>query len=322
MNLNKNLKNLERRIRASLEYAEWVKRNKSAACFCCESETNLECHHIPELYVTLSALWKLYDDGDAVVEHAKAMHEKDQFSSVTLCKTCHKKKHPGQAAYAIAKGTIRTELWIAFPRNLSVPFTLSTVIRPKHALGLLAFQTLLGLGWYILNGHLDSRIVEFHSSRFASLLGKKPSSSFKRGLEEALKTLTRVGILTAYSHSDGMVEVHFSKDYLKALEENPWFISLDDIQTNNMSVLVLRWWLNFQNNRRVYTISLDKLKSHIGMTIQHPGMAQKTLLKACKGVGWATLSIKNGMCSFTLKNRGAMPVFSLRQILQDSLSKA
>ena len=243
------------------------------------------------------------------------MHDNDKFETVTLCQLCHAKKHPGRVVAQVAKNNVRTEIWTTIPRNLNIPFTHSTLIRPKKALGLIGFQTLLGLNWYILNGYSDSRIVEFNRRQFAKLIGKKPSTSFNRSLDEALKCLRHTGVLAGHNRSGNTIEAIFEPDYLKILGANPWFISLDDIPTNSMCVLTLRWFLSMQSNRKMYQIGLDKLKGYIGMTVSNQGMAIKALRKACEAIEWANVDMKKGICTFALQRRGATPVYSLRDRL-------
>jgi hypothetical protein len=101
--------------------------------------------------------------------------------------------------------------------------------------------------------------------------------------------------------------------------ENPWFLSVNDIKTKSMCVLTLRWFLSMQSNRKTYQISIDKLKGYLGMRVCNKGMAIKALRKACRAVKWASLEVDKGICRFKLQRRGATPVFSLRQVLRDSL---
>jgi len=48
-------------------------------------------------------------------------------------------------------------------------------------------------------------------------------------------------------------------------------------------------------------------------------MAAKAIRESCELIKWADVEIESGMCSFELKKRGAVPIFSLRQILADSV---
>src|ERR1039457_7234801 len=120
-----NIRDLERRIRASITYADWVKRNKSAACLGCGTANNLELHHLVELVHIVTGLWKLYGSEDDVFSHALAMHQDDRVESVTLCCTCHSKRHPGRSP-SHANATVFISNWTVLPRNSALPFSHST----------------------------------------------------------------------------------------------------------------------------------------------------------------------------------------------------
>lgn len=313
---------MEKQVRASLEYADWVKRNKGVACLRCDATVNLECHHIPELYQTILGLYKYHGDRDAVIVDAKDMHVKDKFETATLCQSCHAKKHPGRVAILRAKVNTQPTIWTCMPRHLDIPFTHSTRIRPKGVLGLISFQTLLGMNWYIMNGHLDSRIVEFNRRQFAKLLGKNPSTSFNRSLEEALHTLKEVNVLSGHHRTGNKVEAIFEPEYLKKMGENPWFMPLEDIKTDSMCVLTIRWFLSFQSNRKTYQCGLEKLKGHLGIHVINKAMAIKALRRACEAIDWANVSVgEEDVCTFALKRRGATPIFQLRDVLRDALER-
>lgn len=153
------------------------------------------------------------------------------------------------------------------------------------------------------------------------MLGKNPGTSFNASLDEALKSLSQLGFVLGVHRAGNNVEVHLSKEYLKRLGENPWFMPLDDAKTSSMCVLTLKWFLGTQSNRRTYSIGLDKLKTHLGMTVRNRAMASKAVRKACGQIRWAKVEIGKGMCKFSLSRRGATPVFSLRKLLRDSLEQ-
>lgn len=315
-----HIRELERKIRASVVYAEWVVRNKAAACLFCGGMDKLECHHVVDLYHVVLGLWKLYGGENDVLSHARAMHQNDQCDSVTLCNACHAKRHPGRSMQAYDP-SVRTDNWTAVTRHIGFPFRHSTAVRTSTSLGLVGLQTLLALGWYVLNGHLESRMVEINRRNLARMLGKSPGTSFNGSLKDAMETLQRLGVVLG-SHRDGnRLEVHLSQDYLEQLGENPWFIPLDDVATSSMCVLTLKWFLGTQSNRRTYRIGLDKLKTHLGMTIRNNAMAARAIRKACTRIRWAKVDVKRGMCVFALRRRGATPVFSLRKTLKDSLEQ-
>ena len=301
-----------------MAYRAWVDRNKAAACFGCGSVSGLECHHVVELYPILAGLWKLYGNEHDVLSHALAMHGDDRVENVTLCAACHAKRHPGRSNPEF-DSSVRVDNWTVVPRNLKHPFSHSVATSTGFSLGLVGFQVLLGIGWYVLNGHASSRIVEVNRRRLAELLGKAPGTSFNKSLDEALDSLSGLGTVIGVHRDGNDLELHLSSEYLEELTANPWFMPLDDVKTSNMCVLTLRWFLGTQSNRKTYKIGLDKLKTHLGITVRNPSMAAKAVRKACSRISWAKLEVSKGMCQFSISRKGATPVHSLRNILSDSV---
>jgi len=115
------------------------------------------------------------------------------------------------------------------------------------------------------------------------------------------------------------MEIHLSKSYMAGLLENPWFLPLNDIRASQMCVLALKWFLGMQSNRKHYKIHLSKLMNHLGISTKNDRMAAKAIREACDKISWLSVKIAKRMCAFEIKRRGATPVFSLRQILTDSI---
>jgi hypothetical protein len=271
------------------------------------------------LYSIIYGLWTLYGDEIKVYDHLIAMHDDDKCEAATLCESCHQKRHPARSLPS--SKPIYSSPWTAIARNFNLNLVQSKTNKKTGHLGLIGFQTLLGIGWYILNGHLESRMITFNRRRFAELLDKIPSFSFNKSLDEALIDLKRSGVLIATHRSGNNVELHLNEEYLNILVENPWFVPFDDIKTSRICVLALIWFLGTQSNRSVYRISLAKLIKHIGIKTTAPQMAVKALKMACKRIKWAKVSVCKGQCVFTLKKRGSTPILSLRQCLQDAIQK-
>jgi len=282
----------------------------------CDTAENLECHHVIELYHIILGLWKLYGDAEQVFQHAISLHNDDRCESITLCNACHGKAHPGRILPV--RQEIRTGIWTVIPRKF--PFKLAhSTARPHGTIGLVAFQAMFGIGWYILNGGMNSRIVEFNRRRFADLLGKAAGTSFNNSLEEALKDLHGTNVVAASHRKGNDVELHISAEYLQMLQESPWFVPIEDVKASQMCVLALQWFLGMQSNRKYYKIALSKLAGHLGIITKSPSIVSKAIRTACEKIPWAKAEVKDGMCSFQLRRKGATPVFSLRQILDDSL---
>ena len=314
------LKSLDRRIRASTEYADWVRLHKSSCCLNCNSAYELEVHHLVDLYHIILGLWKFYGDEEEVFKHAVSWHAEDKVGDgVTLCKTCHTTRHPGRILSA-THAQVNTSIWSVIPRMHGLSFNHSTVER-TGSVGLIGLQSFIGIGWYVLNGHVESRILTIHRRRFAELVGKKAGTSFDRSLETALEQLQAASMLYAWHRQGNDIELHLSSEYLDMLASNPWFVPMSDLATGSMCALTLRLFLGMQSRRHHYAIGLDKLKMHLGMSIQHKTKAIEAIQRAMKQVGWAKMEV-NSSLRFTINSRPPTPIRSLRAILSDSLEQA
>lgn len=317
-----NIREMEKKVRSSQSYARWVERNKAVACYGCNATENLECHHVPDLYSVILGLWKIFGNEEEAVSHAISMHDDDRVENITFCSECHGKKHPGRSSATKYRYKIAADNWTTIPRKIGFPFCHSTVAMTKHSVGLVGFQTLLAIGWYVLNGHTESKMLCLNRRRVAELIGKSAGTSFNRSFNNAIRSLSGLGILNAAHQNMNDVELHLSPDYLNRLRENPWFMPMDEVKTSNMCSLTLRWFLGTQSNVRTYKIGLDKLKTHLGITVRNDSMAVKAIRRACEEISWVKFGIHDGMCSFVISRRGATPIFQLRQVLNDSIEQA
>ena len=308
------MRDAERRIRASMAYHDWAARNLGPACLNCDSTEELQVHHVVDLYHVLLGLWRLYGDVEAVVLHAIAMHVDDLCEAVTLCKACHEKAHPGKRLSKVDK-EVRVEDWAAMPRHLPGPF--SHVGGP--GLTLMGAQVLAAVGWHVLGGRMDSRMVEFRHLQLRRLLGKKKGSSFHRSLDRALDDLEGLGVLAGHHTGGPEVELHVSPAYLERLSELPWFMSMRDVRASQLTVFALRWFLGLQSGRRSYKIGPAKLAAHLGLRTTAPAKVERSVRKACEDVPWATADFDGKHFSFRLKRRGAVPIWTLRTTLRDAV---
>lgn len=311
---------LDKRIRSSLAYTNWVSRNKGPRCLRCGSSENLECHHLIDLYHVILDLWRFYGDTEEVFTHIIMYHDNDMLEGGTMCSACHKMRHPGRVLTA-SYTDINTDTWSVIPRMIKINPNHSSRDHRRGSIGLIAYQTLFGIGWNIINGHVDSRMLTIHRRRFAQLIGKKPSTSFNNSLDVALGQLQGIGIICGHHRHENEIELHLSKDYLDLMGSNPWFVPMNDVPTDSMCVLCLRLWLGMQSCRRQYFISLDKLKKHIGMTVQRKSAAIAAIRKALKHIPWAKMTEEESL-HFTLSYRPPTPIRALRAILEDSLEQA
>ena len=314
------LKLLDHRIRTSLAYSEWVERHRSLACVKCLTTENLEVHHMIDLYHIILGLWKFYGDVEAVFKHAVSYHANDMIEGYSLCMECHRKLHPGRTLVT-TQAPINTDTWSVIPRMLKLIPNHSKNIQRNGTVGLITYQSLLGIGWHLMNGQIESRMLTIHRSKFAKLLGKTPGESFYASLDNAMEQLQNLQIIWGYHREGHNIEIHLSSDYLDMMRKNPWFVPMNEIKTNSMCVLCLRLWLGMQAGRRHYFIGLDKLKGHIGITIKHKAKSISAIQKALKEILWAKMKIEESL-HFTISGRPPSPIRALRAILTDSLEQA
>jgi len=315
MGIKSDIKDMEHRVRSSSMYHEWVERHLGPGCINCDSTDHLQVHHVIELYHILLGLWRLYGDVEDVVCHAIAMHTDNACEAVTLCKECHSKNHPGKHISQSTKKA-RIEDWAALPRNLPGRFS----HRGGDGLSLPGAQLLACLGWHILGGRMDSRMVEFERPRMSGLLGKKRcTTSFRRSVDSALSNLQDLGVLAGHHVSGPRVETHLSPSYLEDLQRLPWFMAMSDVRTSKAPVFALRWFLGLQSSRRNYKIGKDKLVTHLGLRTSTPAFVERCVRNACEETPWAHCDYDGTFFSFRLKRRGAVPIWTLRTVLQDAI---
>lgn len=321
MNRLTELKDIEHRVRACMAYHDWMERNRGIACLTCDSTEELQVHHIVELYHILLGLWKLYGgDSDLIVLHAQAAHVDDLCEAITLCKKCHDKLHP-RRRIIISSKDIRIENWCVMPRHLPGPFLHHSTKAHESGLTLISAQVLSGLGWFILNGYLDARIIEFKRSAMARLLGKQPGSSFNKSLARAFAGLEDLGVLLAWHINGPEVEVHITKEYLEQVYTLPWFMGMSDVQTNKMPSFALRWFLNLQSGKYNYKIGKDKLVANLNLKTSTPAFVNRCITNACDDTEWASSSYDGEFFLFKMRRRGATPIWSLRSLVRDAIQE-
>jgi len=309
----------EKRIRASKVYTDWVHLNKAVCCLKCDSTEHTEVHHTTKLNHIIDGAWKLYGDWEATFTHVIQQHADDVVDNITLCRECHKKIHPGRSSINPIEPR-HLALWCALPRHLGIAFRQGTKSRERtHSIGLVGFQALIGIGWYVMNHGLNNNTVSFNRRKLAKLLGKAAGTSFNTSLSSSLYSLVQPNIVEFFEREGNNYSVLLSDAYVERMDENPWFFPLEDASTSRMLVLTLRWWLSHQSNRRRYSISRAKLVGHLGIQTPSPAWTDKAVMTAVKEISSATLSIDGDIYNFTLKPRGATPIHQLRGILSESL---
>jgi len=248
------------------------------------------------------------------------LHSQDMIEGVTVCLTCHQQRHPGRSL-TTSEYKVNTETWCAIPRMLKVDPNSSKIAR-TGSISLVTYQIIFGIGWHLMNGNIEERMLTINRRNFARLIGKVPGTSFNKSFETSLQQLDYVGIVCGYHITGNIVELHICPEYLKMLEENPWFVPLSEINTNSMVVLCLRLWLGMQSGRHNYYIGLEKLMGHIGITNTEKFKAVKTIKKALKQISWAKMEKGEESLHFTLSSKRPTPIRPLRTILTDVLQLA
>lgn len=314
------IKKIERKIRSSMLYHEWVKRNISHCCANCDSSEELQMHHIVELYHIVFGLWKLYSNPDSVFAHCIARHADDGYDAITLCKTCHDKIHAGRR-FSNQQKEVRVSDWAAMPRILPGTLLHHSTTASDKGLSLVSVQLLAGIGWHILQGHMESRIIELQRPSLAKLLGKTSTTSFMKSIVRAVNSLKSLDVICGHHVCNSSIEVHLCQSYLEGMASSPWFISINDVRTSRMPVFALRWFLGHQSKRRNYKIGKDNLVANLGLKTSYPYFVDKCVRSAAEETSWIEYCGYDGnFMSFKLNRRGAVPIFSLRDILIDSIN--
>lgn len=315
-----SLRELDRRIRLSKPYSDWRDRNTASRCVNCNTDKDLECHHTVDLYHVILGYWRSYGDIEATFNHVVQLHDQNMLEGITLCTSCHKKQHPLRSVVT-TKPDVDTGDWTAMPRSLGLDLNHSRSESRQGSVGLVALQVILGLGWLILNGRLESRMATINKRSFARLLGKTPGTSFEKSLRAALESLQSADVVLGFAETGREIEIHVSPQYLQLLGKNPWFVPMTDIPAKSMCVLSLRLFLRTQSNRRNYSIGLWKLAGHLGMTVKNKTAALNAIRKASKEIGWVKMT-EDDYLRFAIAPRKATPVRTLRSILDDSIDQS
>ena len=316
MGRNTDIKTIERQIRSSLIYHHWATRNIGIGCFFCSSQENLQVHHVVELYHIILGYWKLFGDAENVVKYVTEIHEQDEVQCLTLCEKCHKKHHPGRSFPKDIR--IRNDDFCVVSRELPASILHSST--QTEGLSLIGCQVLSGIGWYILNGHMDSRILTSPRNEMAKHLCKAPGTSFNQSLERCLPVLERYQVIIGWTEREGNVEVHMDPAYLEKLYLDPWFFDMKDICTSKSVTFALRRYLCCRSHKR-FRIGIERLAERLYIKTTKPKFFSETIIRATKEISWATVSFKKGLFTFTIRQRGAVPIHTLRNKLFDALNQ-
>jgi hypothetical protein len=313
------MKEITKRIRRSMGYCEWVRANLGPACMECGSKENLEVHHVVELNHILLGLLKLYGGkAEPAIQHCIQKHYAQEYEGYTYCKSCHQKFHKGRRIQ-YSKKTVNKSEWAAMPRLLPGPFLHNSKVAEHSGLTLFASQTLSGIGYLILNGHLSERRVQFRKWNFSKHLGKSYSTSFNKSLDRALIHLEELNVVKSWLDHKTEIDLRVSKEYLDSMQQNPWFIPLQDIKTSNSITFALRWVLLTQGKKTRYKTHWTKLAKNLCISTRKVSVVKKAVENAMKQIEWATYRWDGDSFTFTLSKRGSTPIFSLRDALATSI---
>lgn len=316
------LKEILRQVRASNSYLGWVKRNKTVKCFMCGSEENLDCHHIISLYHIALGVQRLHNDLVTTKAYLLQLHENDEVGpAITFCRKCHQKKHPMAAKFYSDKPIAKEDLesWTFFYRNHNFKFA-HTPHRETGMMGLLTLQTHLGINWHILNGYMDDRMLYFDPHDFAKLIGKRHGTSFMGSFEKSLQELIGFGHIADFSLiNKHTCEVYVSQSYLRKTARNPWFISIEEIKTSRMLVLVLKILLSYYSGKQRVQMPVAKLQRLLN--IHTRDYLKRHLAGVCQEISWASGKVEKGVAKFRLKKRSVVPIHSLRRFLTEQINQ-
>jgi len=314
MNEHSMNRKIEKEIRKTYVYSEWVKRNKSFNCIACGSESDLHLHHVTDLTTIIYNTYKSYkwisEVWDEVLKIVMQMHENDTCQCITVCEQCHGNIHPSKKSLVYESPELVVDEWCVFPRNYKFSFCQRG--RKTGQVGYIAFQTIFGIGWHLYQNNFKNRKLYFGKYAFGKLLGKKKNSSqFNTSLKQALEDLSHLGIVEEFDLNNTKSSLVISKEYLDEINSMPWFMRLSDVATSkNNSILSLKWWLSFQQ-KNVYKIGIDKLAKHLNYN-SNKSTVIRNVNNSIEHITWSTLEVKNNMFHFTRQRKGAVPIHTMR----------
>jgi hypothetical protein len=321
--MRRELRDIQRRIRSSKTYNNWKLRNKGIACLRCDSEDDLELHHIVSLSTIVKSMDKFYDgDLSIIYEDILALHDNDSLPCATICKKCHESNERQGTFPSSPKKSYTPDNWCVLPRNLGIPFC-----HKKSAKGLnfIPFQILMVLGWYVMNGYMKSRIMRVNITQIARLMNKRQPSCWKKPIMNALKQLRQVGAITNYIVIGKQVEIHMSPTYLENILDTSWFFPLNEVDSPNMLVLTLKWFLStvrntaYHQKKKRYSIAVQKLMDHLG-TKDTPSRFAKRVVKACEEIKWAKATKDKNLLRFYLRSR-PVPIHALWRVIDEDVKE-
>jgi hypothetical protein len=195
--------------------------------------------------------------------------------------------------------------------------------KAKHGcLGLIAFQTLLGLGNYILRGKMTGCLINAPSGELARLLGKKNGTAWRADLDRAGDSLQQAAIISGHHISNETSEFIMNPIYLDQLCANPWFMKTTEIHGSSSLAVFLRWFLCFNPRRKKYSIGTEKLAKFLGSDDSNQNRFAARIVEAAKQTQWiGKTEIHEAMIHFQLKKRSNAPVFPLRKMLTMAVSE-
>jgi hypothetical protein len=189
-------------------------------------------------------------------------------------------------------------------------------------MGLVAFQVLLGIGGYILQGKMHSKIITIPYLGLAKLIGKKNGTVWRGLLSQALLSLEHAGILSGFHMGEGGAEVHIENRYLDQICGNPWFVRSTEIHGRSPLAVFLRWWLCFLPNRRDYSIEMAKLAGHLQSDDTNIHRFAARVVEAAKEIPWVTKTeYREARLIVKMKRHSTAPIAPLRKRLSEQITE-
>jgi hypothetical protein len=329
------------RFYKSIVYHVWRHNNLGPNCEKCVElvdRNKLHVHHITSVRAFFIKLLELYGwHYETAYAELIRRHSIGEVSGVTLCEEHHKAAHNGTLKNYV--NTINEKVltpeeredWVCMPRILPYSYGLSTRCTDPNSLGYIGMQLTCGLGWHIMTEMTHGAyLCRVNTRHIASLLNKNrdSKSSFEKSAITAYQRMEDLGILAHYWRKNGIVEVQFTKRYIRSITENPWFIRLCDVaNAKNSLELALRIELSYKGGRKSHSIKIEKLAKRLNMT-SRPDRWPNLIRKACKNIPWASvvdIYVKGAskIVKFDLEpwKRGPTPIHTLRESLKECIVK-
>ena len=309
---------IENNVRKSKDYGDWVDRNKSNSCFHCGSTESLELHHPTTLYTEVRGIFSIFKDENKTFDYVVQRHKDNHVACFTLCGECHKNIHNDKKEhhYNLSEKINDSRKFSVIPRNISWKFQQGRKNSNSKDVGYSCFKAILGIGYFMMSQklHIDHSI-RFKSTELANITHQNSGTSFDSNLVKSLKTMKENKIINGFEKDGKIFRVLMNSEYIKQVQENPWFLDLKDTDCSKMSILSMKWFLSTKRNG--FRIGLSALSEKLNLKSDSCSKNLKTIKSAMDDIKGVSYEVVGDMLEFKMRNKTKTPIYQLRSIVRD-----